>query len=75
MYGQNSSINPSGNDVQGEDTVNAQKSTLFVRDVGKIDSALFDPSLGIVGNSWYVDVSLATGRYIDRMSPHCQGCR
>lgn len=33
-------------------------STLFVRDVGKIDCALFDPSQGIVGQSWYVDVWL-----------------
>lgn len=33
-------------------------STLFVRDVGKIDCALFDPSQGIIGQSWHVDVSL-----------------
>jgi 6-pyruvoyl-tetrahydropterin synthase len=33
-------------------------STLFVKDVGKIDSAMFDPGLGIVGQSWYVDVWL-----------------
>lgn len=40
----------------GDATPNA--STLFVRDVGKIDCALFDPSLGIIGQSWYVDVWL-----------------
>lgn len=33
-------------------------STLFVRDVGKIDCALFDPSQGIVGQSWHLDVWL-----------------
>ncbi|MCX6117051.1 MAG: 6-carboxytetrahydropterin synthase [Proteobacteria bacterium] len=33
-------------------------STLFVRDVGKIDCAIFDPSQGIMGQSWYVDVWL-----------------
>ena len=33
-------------------------STLFVRDVGKIDSAMFDPGFGIIGQSWYVDVWL-----------------
>ncbi|MCX6123977.1 MAG: 6-carboxytetrahydropterin synthase [Proteobacteria bacterium] len=33
-------------------------STLFVKDVGKIDCALFDPSLGIIGQSWHVDVWL-----------------
>lgn len=58
MYGQNSSINPAGNDAHGDEPINPQMSTLFVRDVGKIDSALFDPSLGIVGHSWYVDVWL-----------------
>lgn len=58
MYGQNSSINPAGNDTHGDEAINPQMSTLFVRDVGKIDSALFDPSLGIVGHSWYVDVWL-----------------
>ena len=58
MYGQNSSINPAGNENQGEAQTNAPLSTLFVRDVGKIDSAVFDPSLGIMGHSWYVDVWL-----------------
>ena len=73
MYGQNSSINPAGNDVRNEETVNTQVSTLFVRDVGKIDSALFDPSLGIVGHSWYVDVwltgSLDSNGFVFDFSP------
>jgi 6-pyruvoyl-tetrahydropterin synthase len=33
-------------------------STLFVKDIGRIDCALFDPSLGIIGQSWHVDISL-----------------
>lgn len=58
MYGQNSSINPAGNEQSAEGLGAAQSSTLFVRDVGKIDSAVFDPSLGIIGASWHVDVWL-----------------
>jgi 6-pyruvoyl-tetrahydropterin synthase len=58
MNGPNSSTNTLGEaptDVTGSDD---RKSTLFVRDVGKIDSALFDPGFGIIGQSWYVDVWL-----------------
>jgi len=58
MYGQNSSINPAGSNLPTDDQTAAPQSTLFVRDVGKIDSAVFDPSLGIIGHSWYVDVWL-----------------
>lgn len=32
--------------------------TLFIKDVAKIDCALFDPTLGIIGQTWYVDVFL-----------------
>lgn len=32
--------------------------TLFIKDVAKIDCALFDPTLGIIGQTWYVDVYL-----------------
>ena len=42
--------------LTGESTPNS--STLFIRDVGKIDCATFDPSQGISGQSWYVDVWL-----------------
>ena len=42
--------------IPGDATPNS--STLFVRDVGKIDCALFDPSQGIIGQTWYVDVWL-----------------
>jgi 6-pyruvoyl-tetrahydropterin synthase len=42
--------------ISGDPTPNS--STLFVRDVGKIDCALFDPSQGITGQSWHVDVWL-----------------
>lgn len=38
--------------------VTPHSSTLFVRDIGKIDCATFDPSQGISGQSWHVDVSL-----------------
>jgi 6-pyruvoyl-tetrahydropterin synthase len=58
MYAQNPSINAIGNRTGLDDVPGTQNSTLFVRDVAKIDSALFDPSLGIVGHSWYVDVWL-----------------
>lgn len=58
MNGQNTSINPSGNQSPDLTPPDDRQSTLFVRDVGKIDSAMFDPSLGIIGQSWYVDVWL-----------------
>ena len=32
--------------------------TLFVNDIDRIDCALFDPSIGIVGQSWFVDVEI-----------------
>ncbi len=32
--------------------------TLFIKDVAKIDCALFDPTLGIIGQTWFVDVFL-----------------
>ena len=40
------------------DSQGGETSTLFVRDVGKVDCATFDPSSGISGQSWYVDVWL-----------------
>ena len=58
MYGQNTPINSAGSAKLEESQPQSRESTLFVRDVGKIDSAVFDPSLGIVGHSWYVDVWL-----------------
>ena len=51
-------IGSSENISSGVEGVSPNTSTLFVRDVGKIDCALFDPSLGVVGQSWYVDVWL-----------------
>jgi len=41
------------------DEVVGDASTLFVKDVAKIDCAVFDPSQGIIGQSWYVDISLS----------------
>jgi 6-pyruvoyl-tetrahydropterin synthase len=44
--------------ADGAPSPTPNSSTLFVKDVGKIDCALFDPSQGIMGQSWYVDVWL-----------------
>jgi 6-pyruvoyl-tetrahydropterin synthase len=33
-----------------------KSGTLFIRDVDKIDCAVFDPAQGILGHSWHVDV-------------------
>ncbi len=33
--------------------------TLFVRDIAQIDCALLDPSLGVIGQSWHVDLSVS----------------
>ena len=33
--------------------------TIFLNDLAKLDSALFDPSKGIIGQSWRVDVTLS----------------
>ena len=54
----NSTSTPDGYPFSEETAVNDRVSTLFVRDVGKIDCAMFDPSFGIIGQSWYVDVWL-----------------
>jgi 6-pyruvoyl-tetrahydropterin synthase len=34
-------------------------SRLFINDIDKIDCAIFDPSVGVVGQSWYVDITIA----------------
>ena len=33
-------------------------STIFLNDITKIDSALFDPGRGVIGQTWRIDVSL-----------------
>jgi 6-pyruvoyl-tetrahydropterin synthase len=33
--------------------------TLFVDDVDRIDCAVFDPSIGVVGQSWFVDIEVS----------------
>ena len=38
---------------------NLAVGTLFVKDVDRLDCAVFDPSLGVVGQSWYVDIEVA----------------
>ena len=35
-----------------------KNGTLFIRDVTKLDCAVFDRSLGIVGHSWHLDVTI-----------------
>jgi 6-pyruvoyl-tetrahydropterin synthase len=37
---------------------NLAVGTLFVKDVDRLDCAVFDPSLGVVGQSWYVDIEV-----------------
>lgn len=37
---------------------NETMGTLFIKDVVKVDNAIFDPSLGVVGQSWHLDVTL-----------------
>jgi 6-pyruvoyl-tetrahydropterin synthase len=32
---------------------------LFINDVDKIDCAIFDPSIGVVGQSWFVDITVS----------------
>lgn len=32
---------------------------LFINDIDKIDCAIFDPSVGVVGQSWFVDITVA----------------
>ncbi|SME87723.1 6-carboxytetrahydropterin synthase [Pseudobacteriovorax antillogorgiicola] len=40
-------------------TVNREPvGTLFIKDVDRIDCATFDPSVGVTGKSWYVDVEV-----------------
>lgn len=34
----------------------SQKGSLFIADVDRIDCAVFDQSLGVIGKSWFVDV-------------------
>ncbi|MES2744212.1 MAG: 6-carboxytetrahydropterin synthase [Bdellovibrionota bacterium] len=34
-------------------------SRLFINDIDKIDCAIFDPSVGVVGQSWTVDITIA----------------
>lgn len=45
-----------------ENTIPGQQGdsgALFVRDIAQIDCALLDPSLGVVGQSWHVDLSVS----------------
>ncbi len=44
-----------------ETTISTQHTdtgALFVRDIAQIDCALLDPSLGVVGQSWHVDLTV-----------------
>ena len=35
-----------------------RQGTIFINDVTKVDCALFDPSLGIIGQSWHLDLKV-----------------
>lgn len=37
----------------------SDSGTLFVKDICQIDCAMLDPSLGVVGQSWHVDLSVS----------------
>lgn len=49
--------------IHSDDTTGSSQSgdtgALFVRDIAQIDCALLDPSLGVVGQSWHVDLSVS----------------
>ena len=36
-----------------------ESSSIFIRDVARVDCAIFDPSRGIVGQSWHLDVEVS----------------
>ena len=38
---------------------NEDSSTLFIRDVTKLDCAIFDAAQGIIGQSWHVDLTVS----------------
>ena len=42
-----------------EDPGTGEVNGLFLKEVAKFDCALFDPSYGVIGQSWHVDVDLA----------------
>lgn len=44
---------------QGNNEENLPKATIFLADVTKVDCAIFDPSKGIIGQSWKVDVTVS----------------
>lgn len=53
-----------GDDLSSDGTVIATSdhedtSTLFIRDVTKLDCALFDATHGIIGQSWHVDLTVS----------------
>jgi 6-pyruvoyl-tetrahydropterin synthase len=48
----------SNSENDNEDSILPQ-GTLFIEDVDRIDCAVFDPSAGIIGQSWHVDVSVS----------------
>lgn len=42
-----------------KNSVSAPSGTLFVKDVDRIDCAIFEPSFGVVGHSWHVDIAIS----------------
>ena len=40
-----------------QDTIKTGK--IFIKDIDRIDCAVFDPAIGIIGESWFVDISVA----------------
>jgi 6-pyruvoyl-tetrahydropterin synthase len=45
--------NPSQTELQAKD-----RGAIFIRGLTTIDSAIFDPALGVVGASWYLDLEV-----------------
>jgi 6-pyruvoyl-tetrahydropterin synthase len=44
--------------LKGEGPSSASIGTIFLNDITKVDAALFDPSRGVIGQTWKVDVTL-----------------
>lgn len=42
-----------------KNSVSAPSGTLFIKDVDRIDCAVFEPSFGVVGYSWHVDIAVS----------------
>lgn len=49
---------PSAKGSKSEGADSTSVGTIFLNDITKVDSALFDPSRGVIGQTWKIDVTL-----------------